>query len=387
MSPFSKSIGIVLLILATLILSPGRPAAAETYVPATLYSQPPDPAGGLYQSSWWPPNESNFDKFLWDNFTLTNTQDMTMIQWRGGYDPNIFNGAGTVVDFEVAIYASNGAEPAYLSGPLVTNQTGGSAGETFAGMVGGVDMYDYAFTLPVPFQAQGGTKYWVYIVAAQEGNPDWGLSKATGGDTQHFRVTHDGSIPEFRSGDLAFTLLGPAEAVHGLATSDPPYELGGLSLDFSDLGTDLDCVKVTNVPTNHPNAPTGLQTGQYWTLEGLQSDCVTPTTTPDYIFDITLPHTISPDADAKVCKYPGNLGGAGWDCDRSGSDATNVWRNGIGSGFSDWAVGNHVDPTVLTLNSFSVSLPIERTALAALLFAACAAVTFLLIIWRNKGLE
>ena len=164
-----KSIAAALLILVVLTLSPGYPVTAVESQAAIIYSQPPDPAGGLYQSSWWSPNESNTDKFLWDNFTLTNTQDMTMIQWRGGYDPNIFNGAGTVVDFEVAIYASNGAEPAYLSGPLVTYQTGGSAGETFAGTVGGVDMYDYAFTLPVPFQAQGGTKYWVYIVAAQEG--------------------------------------------------------------------------------------------------------------------------------------------------------------------------------------------------------------------------
>ena len=387
MSPFSKSIGIALLILVALLLTPGRPAAAETYVPATLFSQPPDPAGGLYQSSWWSPNESNFDKYLWDNFTLTTTQDITGIQWRGGYDPNVFNGAGAVVDFEVAIYASNGAEPAYLS-PLVTYPTGGNAGQTYAETVGIVDMYDYSFTLPTPFQAQGGTKYWVFIVAKQTGNPDWGLSKGTGGDTQHFRINHDGSVIEFRSGDLTFTLMGPDGMVYGLAISDPPYELGGLSLDFSDLGTDLDCVKVTNVPINHPNATTGIQTGQYWTLEGLQSDCVNPTTITDYTFDITLPHNnISPDTNAKVCKYPGNLGGAGWDCDRSGSDATNVWRNGINSGFSDWAVGNNVTPTALTLNSFSASSTGERTALAALLFAACAALLFTWKIWRNRQLE
>ena len=58
-------------------------------------------------------------------------------------------------------------------------------------------------------------------------NPDWGLSKATGGDTQHFRLTHDGSIPEFRSGDLAFTLLGSLTPISGLsATNDSPTVLG-----------------------------------------------------------------------------------------------------------------------------------------------------------------
>lgn len=227
MSTASKSIAVALFFLVALILSLGHPAAAEESVAAILYSQPPDPAGGLYQSSWWSPDESNSDKYLWDNFTLAYTQDITGIHWRGGYDPNVFNGAGAVVDFEVAIYASNGAEPAYLSGPLVSYPTGGNAGQTSAGTVGGVAMYDYAFTLPSAFQAQGGTKYWVYIVAEQTGNPDWGLSKATGGDTQHFRVTHDGSIPEFRSGDLAFTLLGPSVPISGLsATNDSPTVLG-----------------------------------------------------------------------------------------------------------------------------------------------------------------
>ena len=53
--------------------------------------------------------------------------------------------AGTVVDFEVAIYASNGAEPAYLMARWLPYPTGGNAGQTFAGTVGIVDMYDYVF--------------------------------------------------------------------------------------------------------------------------------------------------------------------------------------------------------------------------------------------------
>ena len=121
--------------------------AAEVYVPATLYSQPPDPAGGLYQSSWWSPDESNSDKYLWDNFTLTYTQDITEIQWRGGYDPNVFNGAGAVVDFEVAIFASNGAEPAYHRVPANWYRIKPAAmpARPLPGQSGGVDMYDYSF--------------------------------------------------------------------------------------------------------------------------------------------------------------------------------------------------------------------------------------------------
>ncbi|MBK8430294.1 MAG: hypothetical protein IPL28_02890 [Chloroflexi bacterium] len=55
-----------------------------------------------------------------------------------------------------------------------------------------------------------------------------------------------------------------------------------------------------------------------------------------------------------MCKYPGGIGGAGWDCARTGFDANSVWRAGIGS-FSDWAVGDEVGPTAVTLSTFSAS--------------------------------
>ena len=285
MSTISKSIGITLLILAALLLSTGSTgylAAGEENVAVTLFSQPPDPDGGLYQSSWWSPNESNFDKYLWDNFTLTNTQDITGIQWRGGYDPNVLNGAGTVVDFEVAIYASNGNEPAYLIGPLATYQTGGNAGETPAGTAGGVAMYDYSFTLPAAFQAQGGTMYWVYIVAAQAGNPDWGLSKGTNGDTQHFRINHDGSVVEFRSGDLAFTLLGPP-APYGVSLSSDQNKSAapGQSVIYT--------VTATNTGTMTDSVDLDAS-GQTWatTLSASQLN-LAPSASKDFTVTVSIP--------------------------------------------------------------------------------------------------
>jgi hypothetical protein len=233
MLSMSKSIAITLLFLVALILSPGYQAEAEEYLPAVLYHQPHDGTATLYQSSWWYPDESVNDQYRWDNFTLDYTRDITEIQWVGGYDPNTYLGAGAVLDFKVAIYGSNAAaQPDVIVGPLVEYQTGGNAGQMPAGTFGGVDMYNYHFVLPAAFQAQGGSKYWVYIVAAQEGNPDWGLAKGNGPDNTHFRNLHEGNIFQFLPGDFAFTLLGPP-APHGVSLSPDQAKQGSPGLDVS----------------------------------------------------------------------------------------------------------------------------------------------------------
>ena len=111
---------------------------------AIIYRQPPSPDGGLLPSSWWQPNESSFDHYVWDNFTLDSAQTITEIQWRGGYDPARFGSGGPVVDFTVAIYRSiaSGTEPDVVNPPLISYQAGGNAGETPVGEFGGIMMYD-----------------------------------------------------------------------------------------------------------------------------------------------------------------------------------------------------------------------------------------------------
>jgi uncharacterized repeat protein (TIGR01451 family) len=230
----SKSILVGLLFLVALFISLGYSATAVEYEAAILYSQPPSASGGLLQSSWWYPDESVYDQYRWDNFTLQYTRVITEIQWVGGYDPTTFGGSGSVLDFKVAIYASipGGLQPDVVNPPLVEYQTGGNAGEMPAGTFGGVPMYDYHFSLPTAFQAQGGTKYWVYIVASQAGPPDWGLTKGTGGDGVHFRNLHEGNIFQLLPGDFAFTLLGPPAPLPLLAitktveTAHTPVLLG-----------------------------------------------------------------------------------------------------------------------------------------------------------------
>ena len=187
---------------------------AAGFVTAPLFNQPAGTTGALYISSWLDPDGSDFDQYVWDNFTLQNTETITEIDWIGGYDPARLGGGGPVIDFEVSIYPSitAGTEPAVANPPLVQYFTGGNAGETPIGTVGGTPLYSYALTLPEAFIASAGVKYWVQIEAWQQGSiPDWGIAAATGGNNQHYlRGAGAGGDIMYRTvpGDGAFSLLG-----------------------------------------------------------------------------------------------------------------------------------------------------------------------------------
>ncbi len=220
-----------LLSLSMLVLSM---FAAPRAGAGTAYNQPPDPAGGQYKSAWYSPDGLDDDQYVWDAFTLASNTAITEVQWRGAYT-NYLSGAGKapVYDFTVAIYGSAAAntEPDVTHAPLVRYHTNNNAGETLAGTFGGVLMYDYHFTLPSPFQAVAGTKYWVQIEAYQGLTPtyywppDWSIAKGTGGDGSHFRrIGGTGGMFNFISGDCAFMLLtsgGPTWTIN--ASASPGY--------------------------------------------------------------------------------------------------------------------------------------------------------------------
>jgi len=229
---FSKSIRCILffLIAASLLSCNSYPANSKTqasteltflaanapsFVTGSIYDQSVDPSGKLFLSAWLDPDGSDFDQKIWDNFTLQSNETITEIDWFGAYDPARGGLGGPVLDFTVAIYPSiaAGTEPAVANLPLVEYQTGGSAGETSIGLVNGIPMYSYAISLPTPFNAFAGVKYWVHIVASQGGSsPDWSIAAGLGGDGSHYRWgSGAGGDSGFRSvpGDAAFTLLGP----------------------------------------------------------------------------------------------------------------------------------------------------------------------------------
>lgn len=190
---------------------------ASTADAGVLYQQPPDPGGTYYRSSWWDPDGSNYDEYVWDRFVLPQDAGVEWIEWRGTYN-SAFGGGTPVVNFTVAIYGASvgGTQPDVANPPLAEYEVGGNAGETFAGVVGGATMYDYAFTLPAAFPAQAGVPYWVQIEAWQNAYPGWSIARGTGGDGYHFLCQHltlepRNGVPTgcwftAPTGDAAFTL-------------------------------------------------------------------------------------------------------------------------------------------------------------------------------------
>ncbi len=230
-------------LMATMFLLAGgitSPVRAQTQI---VFSQPPNPAGGVIKSAWYPPNGLDGDAYAYDSFVLSANAAITEIDWRGGYT-NILSGAGIspVFDFTISIYASiaAGIQPDVVHPPLVQYSVGGNAGETPVGTFGGVPMYDYSFVLPSPFQAIAGTKYWVQIEASQGVTPtygwppDWSIAVGTGGDNSHFyQITGGtnggGNLFYTSASDLAFTLRTAAAPTVNIAASVSPAGFGAVS--------------------------------------------------------------------------------------------------------------------------------------------------------------
>lgn len=126
-------------------------------------------------------------------------------------------------------------------------------------------------------------------------------------------------------------------------TGAKTFGLTGVAITVTTQGT-LSNLQVDRIDSDHPNATGtsgghGIHTGRYWRIMP---------TGANYTVTLTLPHNNL--ADPQVCKYPGGLGGAGWDCARDSFTTAVVVRSGV-TGFSDWAVGESVGPTAVTLRS------------------------------------
>ncbi len=221
----------------------------------SIYEQPIDPSGKFLLSSWLNPDGSDSDQYVWDNFTLQSNVTITEIDWFGVYDPTRFGAGGPVVDFSVSIYPSSlaGTEPAVANPPLVQYQTGGNAGETSNGTVAGGTLYAYKFSLPTPFVASAGVKYWVQIEAFQQGSlPDWCLVTSSGGDGNHFRKTSGAG------GDVMYRAFpeDAAFALQGFVTDVPtPTSAATATLLPTDVPTLMPTDTTAPTPTPMPPTP------------------------------------------------------------------------------------------------------------------------------------
>ncbi|MEP7216737.1 MAG: T9SS type A sorting domain-containing protein, partial [Anaerolineaceae bacterium] len=184
-------------------------------------------------TAWWNPDGSNYDLYLWDAFTPASAGDIGTIEWRGSY-----GASGSPINFTVAIYASipAGSQPDVSHPPLVEYEIGDNAGETYAGLWGGVVMYDYSFTMPTTFPAQAGVKYWLQIEAWQSGFPDWAVAAGLGGDGTHFLCEHNNIVvgDAASTGDVVMDAGVPTGCWFTSRTGDVAFSL--LSTDATDVG-------------------------------------------------------------------------------------------------------------------------------------------------------
>src|SRR5262245_34730741 len=193
---------------------------------AVVYSQPHNDSGSLYQSAV---NGTDYDQLTWDLFRVTNSTAITEVRWRGGY---IYGGiySGHVTNWTIAIYRdiANGYQPDIINPPFQTYTISGDAAETSAGTFGGTTMYDYAITLPNPFQAVAASNYWLLIQANEPNIPDWGIALGSGRHGKCFRRT--AGVGDWwyyiAGGDTAFTLLTSDGPTVDIAASASPANAG-----------------------------------------------------------------------------------------------------------------------------------------------------------------
>lgn len=201
-----------------------------------VFEQPHDGSGALRMSSRYQPNGTDYDQFVWDSFSVPTAQAVTEIRWRGGYDPQMAYWGGDILNFRVSIYESTPGLSQPLLGPgypgnpatLVAYDTGNNAGETSAGVFGGVEMFDYHFVLPTVFQAQPGKLYWVQIEAEfANGLPYWGFAAGTGNGSYFRRIAGQADFYfQFISGDAAFSIVTSDGPTYTIAASASPAGSG-----------------------------------------------------------------------------------------------------------------------------------------------------------------
>lgn len=208
---------------------------AATATAEIVYQQPPSSTVQFFVSARWGENGSDYDEYTWDNFTLATTRAITEVHWRGGY----VNVTAPITQFEIAIYGSigGGSQPDIGAGPLVHYMFPGNAGETPAGSAGGTPVFDYGVTLPTPFNATGGTKYWVEILAWQEGFPFWSLQRGSGGNNSHFRFSEGLAMFHTITGDLTFSLVANPLPCPGDINHDATVDAADLSLLLGAWGS------------------------------------------------------------------------------------------------------------------------------------------------------
>lgn len=183
--------------LAAALAAVSAPLAAHA---DTLYAQPyAETANGGYFAS----TQAGYLQF--DSFVLAADARIESVGWYG-VDLNEILGWTPVnpVSFSIGIYADDGnGQP---GSELATTTIPDSGGATDTGLdLQGLTLYQYSGTLPTPFLASAGTRYWIAIVDPTD-NADWFWASGAGPDGTHAALI--GGQPGVYADDLSFVLQG-----------------------------------------------------------------------------------------------------------------------------------------------------------------------------------
>lgn len=187
-------------------------------------------------------------------------------------------------------------------------------------------------------------------------------------------VTVSGTLTN--NGVIRKTQSIPSTGVYTFGLAGGPINGGVVSINV--ITDSFTSIMVSRVDQNHPfrtgdESNPGVGWGVYWTITPMGSGGV----------NLTLPTSFTPDENDKLCRHTGG-GGAGWDCAASSYTANTITRDGV-TVFSDWAAGNDVGPTVVTLTRVAARSSGPWLPAAALVAAAVLAGGGLLLARRRRA--
>jgi hypothetical protein len=148
------------------------------------------------------------------------------------------------------------------------------------GVFGGVEMFDYHFTLPTTFQAAANTVYWVQIEAEfVNGIPSWGFANGLPNGS-HFRRIPNQADYYFQN--------APGNAAFGIVTSDGPVYTIAASAAPAEGGT----VTNTGLYPENSAAPLIATPNAGYAFESWTEGGTVVSTNPNYTFTVTSDRTL-----------------------------------------------------------------------------------------------
>lgn len=135
---------------------------------------------------------------MFDDFQPAAAASIASVKWQGIYCVQAASApapAATATEFVVSFHADNAGRPVTTSTLAQARFTPTQAAQTLAGQVANLScgtaasttwaLYDYSVTLPTPFAAAAGTRYWVRVQAVTPSyDVFWGWRSGTTANAQ-----------------------------------------------------------------------------------------------------------------------------------------------------------------------------------------------------------